>query len=313
MPPPPELGDGAGDIGVVEVLQEVEAERMAQADRHIGIGGEVEVDLEGIGQGPHPGQAGIQIGGCLSKDSVGDLAHGVGQHHLFGQAEAETGGPGGKLRQGLLPVGDLLHHGGVPHDGAGHQLGEQGHIQGRVQRVFLNGGVPPVYVDDIAEPLEGEKGDADGQGDLRDRDSKAQAADGPGQKTGVLEPGQQAQPGAYGKEQPRPGQPGPVPLSGQQATHIVDGDGQDHQKDQRTGPPPVKEQAGPQQDQVPQPTKPGGNEIIDQKQGGKKTQQKDKTAEYHREAPLLCEIRDQSAEIRAHHQESGRNWAVFTV
>ena len=182
-------------------------------------------------------------------------------------------------------MGDLLHHGGVPHDGAGHQLGEQGHIQGRVQRVFLNGGVPPVYVDDIAEPLEGEKGDADGQGDLRDRDSKAQAADGPGQKTGVLEPGQQAQPGAYGKEQPRPGQPGPVPLSGQQATHIVDGDGQDHQKDQRTGPPPVKEQAGPQQDQVPQPTKPGGNEIIDQKQGGKKTQQKDKTAEYHREAP----------------------------
>ena len=143
-------------------------------------------------------------------------------------------------------MGDLLHHGGVPHDGAGHQLGKQGHIQGRVQRILLDRGVPAVHIDHIAEALEGEKGDADGQSDLWDGDGKAQAADGPGQESGVLEPGQQAQPGAHGEEQPRPGQPGPVPLSGQQAAHIVDGDGQEHQKDQRTGPPPVKEEAGPQ-------------------------------------------------------------------
>ena len=77
---------------------------MAQADGHIRIGGEIEVDLEGVGQSAHPGKAGVQVGSSLVKDPVGDLAHGVGQHHLLGQAEAEAGDAGGKLIQRLLPV-----------------------------------------------------------------------------------------------------------------------------------------------------------------------------------------------------------------
>ena len=50
MPPPPKLRGGAGEIGVVEVLQEVEAEHPPEADRHVGIAGEVEINLERIGQ-----------------------------------------------------------------------------------------------------------------------------------------------------------------------------------------------------------------------------------------------------------------------
>ena len=93
MPPPPELSDGAGDVGIVEILQEVEAEHTAQADGHIRVGGEIKVDLEGIGQSTHPGQAGVQVGRCLAKDSVGDLAHGVGQHHLFARPKQKRVAP----------------------------------------------------------------------------------------------------------------------------------------------------------------------------------------------------------------------------
>ena len=239
MPPPPELGDRAGDIGVVEVLQKPEAEHVAQTDGHIRVGGEVKVDLEGVGQGAHPGQAGVQVGRRLIEDPVGNLPHGVSQHHLFGQTEAEAGDAGGKLRKVLLPVGDLRHDGGVPDDGAGHQLGEQGHIQGHVQGVLLNGGVSPVHVDDVAEPLKGEERDADGQSHLGDGDSKAQAVNGLSQKSGVLEPPQQPQPHRRGEDHPEAGQP-PVRLTGQQAAQVVDQNGKDHEEDQLAGPPPVE-------------------------------------------------------------------------
>ena len=55
MPAPPELGDTFGDIGIVEVLQKMKAEHAAQANGHVRIGGEIKVDLEGIGQGSYPG------------------------------------------------------------------------------------------------------------------------------------------------------------------------------------------------------------------------------------------------------------------
>ena len=45
VPAPPELGDGSGDIGVVEVCGEVEAQHLAHADAHEGVAGEIEVQL----------------------------------------------------------------------------------------------------------------------------------------------------------------------------------------------------------------------------------------------------------------------------
>ena len=39
VPAPPELGDGPGDIGVVEVLGEIEAQHPAHADAHQGVAG----------------------------------------------------------------------------------------------------------------------------------------------------------------------------------------------------------------------------------------------------------------------------------
>ena len=58
MPPAPELGDGAGDVGIVKVLQKVESKHPAKANGHVRIAGEVEVDLEGVGNDAQPRKAG---------------------------------------------------------------------------------------------------------------------------------------------------------------------------------------------------------------------------------------------------------------
>ena len=50
-----------GDIGVVEVAQELEAQHPSQAHRHIRIAGEVKVDLEGKGQHAQPGPGHGQV------------------------------------------------------------------------------------------------------------------------------------------------------------------------------------------------------------------------------------------------------------
>ena len=78
----------------------------------------------------HPRRTGGHGGGGLGEHGVGDLAHGVGQQHFFAQPEEEADRPMGEFGQGLLPADDLLGHGGIAHDGPGHQLGKQGHRAG---------------------------------------------------------------------------------------------------------------------------------------------------------------------------------------
>ena len=46
MPAAPELRDGRGDVRQVKVLAVAEAEDAAKANGHIGIAGEIEIDLE---------------------------------------------------------------------------------------------------------------------------------------------------------------------------------------------------------------------------------------------------------------------------
>ena len=70
---------------------------------------------------------------------------------------------------------------------------------------FLDGRVAAIDVNDVAEPLEGEKGNADGQSYLGNGDEEAQVIDGLGQEARVFEPGQQAKPRHAGKEHAQPG------------------------------------------------------------------------------------------------------------
>ena len=48
VPAPPEVGDGDGGVGAVEVLRELVAEEARAAVGDVGVGGEVEIDLHGV-------------------------------------------------------------------------------------------------------------------------------------------------------------------------------------------------------------------------------------------------------------------------
>ena len=155
VPAPPELGDAAGDIGIVEVFKKVEAEHPAKADGHVGIGGKVEVDLKRVGDGAEPRKG--HRGGDGGKGGVGDLRDSVGEQHFLGKAEEKAHRARGEFGNGLVPLVDLVCDRGVAHDGTGDELGEKRDIECELERVSLHGGVIAENVDHIAETLEGKK------------------------------------------------------------------------------------------------------------------------------------------------------------
>ena len=97
VPAPPELRDGAGLVGIVEVLQKPEAEQTSKADGHVGVAGEIEVDLEGEGQRAQPcrDHGGRGHGGDLLPHG----AHLVGQQHLLAETDDEPLHTGAGVRQ----------------------------------------------------------------------------------------------------------------------------------------------------------------------------------------------------------------------
>ena len=83
VPPPPELGDRLGDIGVVEVAHELEAQHPAQAHSHVGVAGEVEVELESESGHAQPCPSSGELPGGEGQNGIPQLADVVGQQDLF--------------------------------------------------------------------------------------------------------------------------------------------------------------------------------------------------------------------------------------
>ena len=83
-------------VGLVEVLGEVKPSMQRQADRHVGVAGEVEVDLQRVGE--RPSQATPVVSSSVGRlKAVGDHAHGVGEDQLLAEADAEAEQPVGEL------------------------------------------------------------------------------------------------------------------------------------------------------------------------------------------------------------------------
>ena len=55
MPAPPKFRNGAGNIGIVEVLQKLKAKHPPKAAGHIRITGKIKVDLQRVGGDADPG------------------------------------------------------------------------------------------------------------------------------------------------------------------------------------------------------------------------------------------------------------------
>ena len=254
VPPPPELRDGGGSIGIVKVLREVEAQHLTHADGHIGIAGKIKVDLEAVGRDAQPAAEGRQGPGGLGRQlRVPQGADAVGQQHLFCKAHGEPLGPGSKFIHRVGPVVQLRRHIPVPDDGPRHQLGEHGHVSAEGHHIPLGGGVLPVDINGVAHGLESEKGDADGQGQSQGRngDTGDQGQVG-GKEIPVFEETQQPQIQDHALRHEPPSQLVPAAvLLHQHPVGIVNEDGQHHNDDIHRFPPAIEHQAGQQQGQIP--------------------------------------------------------------
>ena len=248
MPAPPEFGDAAGDVGVVEIFREIEAEDPAQTDGHVAVPGEVKVNVQHVGGGIEPEeQDGLVLRGAKK---LAELAQGVCKQHLFAQTQHEAADALGGLLKAAAAGDKLLRYLGVADNGACDQLGEQGDVCRKIDEILLRRPAP-VHVHRVADELKGVKTDADGQSNLQQRDGKP--GDGVEifkKEIRVFEKAQDA-----GAEKERQNQkelrrpPAPVFLD-QQAGNVAAQNGEEHQKHIARLAPGIEKQAGKQQNAV---------------------------------------------------------------
>ena len=168
MPPAPEARDRFRDERIAEVFQKMEAEHLAQADRHIGVAAEIEEDLQCVGQRADPEQR----HGFLTVDVKGHLGHKgdiVGEQHFLAEADDEPLHALGEFfrRDGALV--DLLGNRAVAHDGTRDQLREEGYVQRQREGVALHTGRAAIDIHHVGQRLEREERDTDGQRDAGQR------------------------------------------------------------------------------------------------------------------------------------------------
>jgi hypothetical protein len=91
VPAPPEFDDVARLVGRIEIGREFHAEHARQANRHVGIAREIEIDLEGVGKGPRPGDEEmnvlVEIG--TGKNRRREGAQRVGNQTFLGEADGQ--------------------------------------------------------------------------------------------------------------------------------------------------------------------------------------------------------------------------------
>ena len=131
MPAPPEIGDRSGRVGIVEVLEEIDAEELGQPDGHVRISREIKVDLQRVADDPQPGQAEVELAAGKREDGIGRDRDRVGHEHLLGQPDDEPPDPLGKPRGRDDPVSNLPGDVAVAHDRAGDRVRKQASCRGR--------------------------------------------------------------------------------------------------------------------------------------------------------------------------------------
>ena len=184
VPAAPEVGDRAGDIGIIEVFRIVEAEHPAHADRHVGIGREVEIDLQHIGRRAEPAlhhrkaldggkvlgkERGVGRRGGRKQQLICQRTAGIGQQRFLRKAHREAADAGQEILARLAADVQLVRQRLIADDRAGDTLVEQRGIKQHVPVAPLGVGVAAIHVDDIGHQLEGVERNADRQRDARDR------------------------------------------------------------------------------------------------------------------------------------------------
>ena len=167
VPPAPKLGNRGRLVGRVEVDVEPEAQEERQPDGHVGIAREVAIDLQGVAIDAHQVlEAGIER--RRVEHTVNEIETDiVRDHRLLHQATEDEEKSLAKRLAGHQRIAvDLRDEIACPHDRSRHQLGEKGDVEEVIDPSAERLDPPPVDVDHVADALEGEERDADGQEDV---------------------------------------------------------------------------------------------------------------------------------------------------
>src|SRR4051812_21756169 len=78
MPASPELTDAGGKVRPVEILRELEPERVGTTERHVGVTGKIAIHLHGVTNRRQPKRGGGKSGG-VQKDRIDDQGNAIGQ------------------------------------------------------------------------------------------------------------------------------------------------------------------------------------------------------------------------------------------
>ena len=291
MPAPPELGDGCGDIRVIEVRGEVEAQHLAHANAHHGVAGKVKIELQTVGDDAQPHQWGGGVGkahkggggAVCHPDDVGPQStDGVRQQHLFGKAEGEQGHALFDLLQAVaVPVyvqlaGDIA----VFDDGARDELREHDHVGAEVDDIALRLHIPAVDVDGVGQGLEGVEADAQRQGaDALDlgKAGAQQGIDAAQDEVCVFEIEQHPKAADQGGKQERSAQGRAlVKMLDGKAADIVDQDQGHHHREEAYLAPAVEHQTAQKQHGILELR---GCKVVQRQRDGQKAEQEDYGAE----------------------------------
>ena len=143
VPPAPELRHRLCRVGVVEVLRIVEAQDLPHADGHVGVGAEVQVDLQHERRHPQPAakdrdplqvsqvfREEFRVGGRLicQQQSVHKRAAGVSQQRLFCKPACEAADTVRQLFRSGAPNKEFLRNTVVAYNRSGDALMKQRRI-----------------------------------------------------------------------------------------------------------------------------------------------------------------------------------------
>lgn len=255
----------------------MEAEHPAQADGHVAVTGEVEVDLEGVGDGGQPIHERAIVFGVAGVDDGCYLGQLVGQKELFSQAHDKVLEASGQAIHGHAAGANFLFHRLIADDRAGDELGEETHIHEEVEEIPLKADPPPVEVDDIGKDLEGIEADPDRKGEIGVL--QAQERQGPAEEVEVFKDEEVADDNEDGRHQYYLLGPGPsLEMDHGKAAEVGDQGDQGHEDHHLGFSPGVEKEGGHEEEGVLQGLGPDEDAEAGQ---GKEEKEEGLTAEYH--------------------------------
>ncbi len=159
MPAPPEISDRLCEIRRIKIFRENESEHQAEADRHVGVTAEIEVNLERIRDRSEPRVQGLNRASI--KCRVRDFAAWIGQQDLFRHAHHEKRDAAREFIGCKPAIFELIGEERELQNRPGDKVREHRDEAGEIDKVGHCLGIAAIDVDGVAERLKCVKADAE--------------------------------------------------------------------------------------------------------------------------------------------------------